>query len=147
MMQNGEKFSYQDMQDVTLESSIGSIFKEIYPIIRVEQKESEQRNIEEVQKREEQWKKWELQEEREKELKKVEEQRKLDEQYRNQIIKHIQRWNQIKQADEFLADIKQNVNVREEDRIVLEKYFTAVEKVFDRGQFCEEIIQFAKENL
>lgn len=147
IMQNGEKISFHDMQDVTLESSIGTIFKKIYPIIRAEQEESEQRHIEEAQKREEQWKKWELQEEREKELKKVEEQRKLDEQYRNQIVKHIQRWNQIKQAEEFLADIKQNVGVGEEDRIVLEKYFTAVDKVFARGQFYEEIIQFAKENL
>ncbi|MEA4988104.1 MAG: hypothetical protein VB095_08595 [Anaerovorax sp.] len=94
---------------------------------------------------EEQIRKWDeerRQEELEKQKKILLEKRQ---QARLKINNHMDKWNYINQILTYVAELRENINIAEDEQILIKRYCFYVEELYDKKEFYREIIEFAKE--
>ena len=107
-------------------------------VIDLENEKRQKEYEEQREKRDEERRQEELEEHRKKLL-------KDKQQAQLKIEKHMDKWNYINKMITYITQLRQSSNMIEDDRLLIEKYCSYVEEVYDKKEFYKEIIEFTKE--
>lgn len=88
------------------------------------------------------WEEKQRQEELEKHKQKLLEKKQ---QARLKIENHMNKWNCLNKMLTYVSELREISSIAEDERILIEKYCSYVQDVYDKDAFYKEIIEFAKE--
>ena len=133
-----------DEESLSLQDQIKDIFISIRPLLIdliKENVEIEKKQEEEYELRKLRWEREEKEEEEKKQKENIIKQQSI-------IRKHIEKWEQIKSMEEYVNEIKSygEGHVDDEVKELIERYCNYVSDLFDKKDFCIEIMDFAKQS-
>ena len=134
-----------DEENLSLNNQIADIFIAIRPILIDLFKESME--IEKKQEEEYEQRKLRWEEEEKEEEKKKQKENKIKQQ--SIIVKHIEKWEQLKSIEAYVNEIKSygEVHADDEAKDLIEKYCDYVLNMFDKNDFYIDIVEFIQQTV